>query len=533
MKSKVKSFVVLFVFGGLSSFSHAQEKLIKSRTDNSDWVSAADLNYDKPEARSEEGMPVGNGRMGSLVWTSPAALKFQINRVDIFGNNTASNNFYERNTDYCGGAGFVDVDFAGYEDDVFTTKNYKQHLSCRDGVVTTEGEGIKTRTLVWNDQDVMAIEVNDSRKSPSTISINLRMLRSPVVKTGNHTAISKIGIRDNRIVLTQVFKEDDYYCSSALVIGISGRDVKPVLENETTVKLIAKPGNEPFTIYISSAASFKPAEDVTAEAFGELDKALLKNFEGIYQSNLAWWNNFWDKGYVHLHSSDGEADFIEQNYAYFLYVMASSSRGSLPPKFNGMLWTTGGDARKWGNLYWGANQSCLYNGLFPTNRMELMDPLFNLYNEIKPSLELAAQEQWGSRGIYIPEVVGIGGLPKLPSNFISEIQGLYLNKKPWSSRSDSFYRYASTKMSYLSRWNWKKDEGWKDGVWNFTDKGAGPFGHVTHIFSRGAKIAYQYWQRYEYTRDTAWLRNYAYPMLKGVAEFYRNFPNVKKESDGK
>jgi len=27
---------------------------------------------------------VGNGRMGSLVWTSPSALKFQINRVDVF-----------------------------------------------------------------------------------------------------------------------------------------------------------------------------------------------------------------------------------------------------------------------------------------------------------------------------------------------------------------------------------------------------------------------------------------------------------------
>ena len=31
----------------------------------------------------------------------------------------------------------------------------------------------------------------------------------------------------------------------------------------------------------------------------------------------------------------------------------------------------------------------------------------------------------------------------------------------------------------------------------------------------------------------AWLRTRAYPMLKGAAEFYRNFPNVKKGADGK
>ena len=46
-------------------------------------------------------------------------------------------------------------------------------------------------------------------------------------------------------------------------------------------------------------------------------------------------------------------------------------------------------------------------------------------------------------------------------------------------------------------------------------------------------IASQFWQRYEFTGDKQWLRAEAYPMIKGVAEFYANFPNLKKESDGK
>src|SRR6478609_1068459 len=60
-------------------------------------VSRADLIYDKPASRSEAGIPVGNGRMGTLVWTTPAALRFQINRVDVYANNSASNSFNERN----------------------------------------------------------------------------------------------------------------------------------------------------------------------------------------------------------------------------------------------------------------------------------------------------------------------------------------------------------------------------------------------------------------------------------------------------
>jgi hypothetical protein len=365
------------------------------------------------------------------------------------------------------------------------------------------------------------------------ISSSLRMLRMPVARTGNHKAISAIKIVGDKIVLTQVFEEDKYYCGSAVVLAVSGRKVKPMLENESEIRLVAAPGNEPLTIYVSSAASFNRDENIVESAINQADSAIKKGFDAIFRDNTDWWKNFWSKGYIRLHSQDGVADMVADNYNYFLYVMASSSRGKLPPKFNGMLWTTSGDARKWGNLFWGANQSCLYNGLFPSNRMELIDPLFSMYSGMYPTLEKAATQQWGSKGIYIPETVGFDGLPELPENIAKEMRDLYLVRKPWTEKSDSFFRYAGTQMAFFSRWNWKKDEGWKEGRWTYSDKSGSTFGHVTHIFSRGAKIAYQYWQKYEYTRDEAWLRDRAYPMLKGVAEFYRNFPNVRKEKDGK
>jgi hypothetical protein len=59
-----------------------------------------------------------------------------------------------------------------------------------------------------------------------------------------------------------------------------------------------------------------------------------------------------------------------------------------------------------------------------------------------------------------------------------------------------------------------------------------PFGPVTHTFARGAKIAYEYWTRYQYTGDTQWLRDVGYPVIRDAAEFYRYFPNLVKESDG-
>jgi hypothetical protein len=51
--------------------------------------------------------------------------------------------------------------------------------------------------------------------------------------------------------------------------------------------------------------------------------------------------------------------------------------------------------------------------------------------------------------------------------------------------------------------------------------------------STTAKISYLYWLHYAYSLDQDWLRTNGYPMIKGTAEFYRNFPNLYKAADGK
>jgi hypothetical protein len=493
-------------------------------------VSRADLRYDQPAKRSEEGMPVGNGRMGSLVWTTPEAIRLQINRVDVFANNSYTTSFPARNSDYCGGCGFVDITFG---EDVFTNEKTSQHLSCYDGLADVRGDAVTANVLAWNEQDVMAFEVSDNREQPAVIAAVLRMLRAPEVKTAAHTAVSKIEGRDGKIILTQKFMEADYYCGSVVAVGIVGRKTTVQTANESEIQLAAEAAKGSFTILIASAASFDPKEDIVAAALKQLAAAEKRGYAGLAESNKSWWHDFWSKGYVQLHSEDGVADTIEQNYTYYLYVMACSSRGKFPAKFNGMIWITGGDRRSWGGQYWGANQECMYNALLPANRMELLDPMFDMYRGMYNSCSVAAQQQWGSKGIYIPETVAFDGLAKLPDDIAAEMKELYLLKKPWDRRSEKFLAVARTGQPHSSRWNWMGGGSYVDGVWQPTERGGGPYGPVTHIFSRGAKIAYTYWQRYEYTLDKTWLRDRAYPMLKGVAEFYRNYPNVKKGEDGK
>ena len=512
-------------------------------------IERAALHYDRPAARSEEGAPIGNGRMGSLVWTNPFALRLQINRVDVYASNRASHSFFERNSDYCGGCGFVDIDFGELGEEAFPADGFSQHLSVYNALLTTKGRGVTARAVAWHERDVVAIEIDDQRADPQPVHVNLRMLRyasqysgqefealvagnGVEVRTGNHTARSQLHIRGGRIVLTQEFREGEYYIKSAVAIAISGRSAKPRLANEYEVRLGVSHGKASWACCIASTASFDPSEDVAARALEHLDAAQAKGFAGLARDNEQWWSRFWSRGFVSLHSDDGVADYVEQNYNYFLYLMASSSRGKLPPKFNGMIWNTGGDVRAWGSQHWFANLSCYYEALPAANRLELMDPAFDMYFGMYDACATAARQQWGSQGIYVPETVFFDGLAELPEDIAEEMRELYLLRKPWEQRSERFMRFASTQLGHSSRWNWIGGGEWVKGHWTIREKGFGPFGHVNHILGTTAKVAYLFWRRYEYTRDEDWLRARAYPMLKGAAEFYRHHPNVRKDADG-
>jgi hypothetical protein len=493
-------------------------------------ISEADLIYDRPVPRSEEGIPAGNGRMGTLVWTTPTSLRMQINRVDVYANDGTTNSFFERHNDYCGGCGYVDIDFTR---EVFPESGFPQRLSVYDGILTV---GNTASLVAWPAQDVIAVQVN----APAEIA--LRMLRFDnkyfggqlepmagdhvnMVQTRSHTAASHLEIRGQRIVLTQEFREGSFFCKSALVIGTG----KPRLMNESELRLQVSAG----TVWIASAASFDPNEDVVASAIRQADAAEAKGFTAVARETREWWHGFWSRGHIALHSADGVAANVAKHYHYYLYLMGATSRGKFPPKFNGMLWNTAGDLRTWGAQHWYANTSCYYEALFTANRLELLDPLFDMYSGMYEASAAAARQQWGSEGIYIAETSYFSGLEKLPDAIGEEMQELYLLRKPWEQRSEAFRQFALTKHPHSSRWNWIQAGEWKNGRWVITERGFGPYGAVNHIFGSTAKIAYYYWRRYEFTGDTEWLRTRAYPMVKGAAEFYRNYPNVRKGEDGR
>ena len=487
---------------------------VTARPDMRQLVSRADLQYHGQVKRSEAGLPVGNGRMGSLVWTSGDSLHFQINRPDVFAVNKDS----AYTVDYCGGVAKVDVNFGSQ---VFPADNVDQHLSIYDGVVSVGSGPARAEVLAWHERDAMAVRVSDSRSQSSATHVDLKMLRPHWVRNGSHRAMTKFELDDSTAVLRQTFIQGDHYCRSAVAIVVEGRKATVEKIDATTARLTIEPGDGDYTIWMGSAASFDKHDEVVADALAQAQTAARRGYDRIRGENLAWWHDFWSKSFVQLSSKDGSAELVEQGCTYYLYVMAATSRGAFPPKFNGMLFTTGDDQRRWGSKFWWWNTQTLYWTPLAANHGELMDPLYDMYSGMFDSAARAAEQQWGSDGIFIPETVDYDGLGNLPEPIAAELQDLLLERKLWENTSPRFREYCLSQNGFASRWNF------------IHAPQAMPHSWITHIFFSQAQIAWHYWLRYEYTQDEAWLRDRAYPMLRGVAQFYRTYPNIKKGEDGR
>ncbi|HUS40348.1 MAG TPA: DUF5703 domain-containing protein [Pirellulales bacterium] len=509
-------FLLLFCSTTIASENDATATSDRKTPDLRSLIASADLTFETQVPRTEAGLPVGNGRMGTLVWTSPESLHLQINRGDVFSVDSYCN----ETVDYSGGCARIDIRFPTQ---VFPADNVRQHLSAYEGVVTVEGQGVTVTLFAWPEYDVIGVRIDQQHVDVETAEVDLQMLRPSWTRSFEHEALSRFQLGDDA-VLTQRFHQPhyagEYICRSAVAISVDGRDQKIEQSTATTAKMKIGAGKQPYTLWIGSSAAMDDTSDLPGIARQQCAAAVANGYEAVRAASAKWWQQFWTRSYVDLHSEDGRAAAVESAYHYYLYVMASTSRGKFPAKFNGMLWATGGDRRRWGSNFWWWNTQTLNLGLMAANQIELTDPLFDMYTRMFDAARTAARQQWGSQGIFIAETVPFNGPEVLPEDIAEELRDFLLERTQWHQTTEGFRKFVEKRNGYSGRWN-------------FTHAPqAMPHSWISHILSSQAQIAWHYWQRYLYTQDEAWLRERAYPMIRGVAQFYRHYPNVKKGDDG-
>ena len=140
-----------------------------------------------------------------------------------------------------------------------------------------------------------------------------------------------------------------------------------------------------------------------------------------------WWTDFWNRSWLHV-SGSPEGDKVSQGYIMQRYMMAASSRGALPAKFNGGLFTVGHDMpgnvlsvpanhnpdfRQWGGSYWNQNNRLLYWPLVQTGDFDLLKPWFDLYLDATPLAKDRTRLYFNHAGAAFIETIDFWGLPNI------------------------------------------------------------------------------------------------------------------------
>ena len=108
-------------------------------------ISRSDLIYDSPPELSIEGTPIGNGRMGTNVWTTSSSVRFQINRNDICSTDRNHAGSHGCCVDYRGPCARVEIDAGG---PVFEAgPMFRQQLSLYDAECAITGGGCEGAML--------------------------------------------------------------------------------------------------------------------------------------------------------------------------------------------------------------------------------------------------------------------------------------------------------------------------------------------------------------------------------------------------
>lgn len=479
-------------------------------------VSRADFVYRSPASRGEDGTPIGNGRMGTMVWTADSAVCFQINRSDVFAVNRTHRGPQHGPADYCGGCAQVRLDVG--EPAFNGAAPFRQYLSLYDAECTIVAGGVSVRCFVSSCADVLVLEIDDQRAEPKSLRATLSLWRENEVRNVNHLAQCEVTEKQGTIYAVQRYREGDYACGSAVAIAAPQGDAVVERKDERTISFVLPPRNGKRTVLIASSASWSPAVDLCAEADRVLASVAGKNCATLRQEHTGWWQAFWSRTFVHLTSADGVADFMERLRHLHLYYMASCSRGVLPPKFNGLLFTSDGDTRTWGSQFWLWNTELMYYPLLAADALDLAKPFFDLYTKMLPECEKAAQQRWGVAGAYYPETMAFDGPALLPEDVAQEFQDVIYGRKPYpefSPKARDWGQFCSH-LNALSKERGPETPEWALPV-------AGRYSWISHIISSGADFAIQTWWRYRFTGDSEWLRSSAYPVLRATVEFYRNF----------
>ncbi len=499
----IQKITVLLLFT-LSVSAYSQENK-NSSFNNTIW-------YAQPATKWMQALPVGNGRLGAMVFGDPQKERIQLNEDSMWSGGpdwgdargTKEDLKKIRELIKNGEAHKADkliVEKFSYKStrrshqtmgDLFINfhkdkkiENYKRTLDMDSALVevtyTSEGNNYIEKVFSSTIDDVLVIELSTSAKDG--MNFNLQLSRP---KDKEHATVSVSNPANNEISMTGMVTQYGglkYSKPFPIDYGVKFETLLKVKNNSGTItskngELLLR-GVQKATIFIVGNTSFyyKDFKQKNRETL-----TLLKNqsFESLLMRHVNDYQKLYKRVDFDLegHALDAVAtderlkkiregaddpDMVAKLFQYGRYLLISSSRpGTNPANLQG-IWNKDIEAPWNADYHLNINLQMNYWPAEVTNLSELHEPFFDLLDRVEKRGRITATKQYGiDRGAVIHHTTDL-----------------------WAN-------------------SWMRAEQAYWGAW----------------IHGGGWSAQHYWEHFQYTQNKDFLKERAYPFMRSIAEFY-------------
>jgi len=474
-------------------------------TENKD--SNLKLWYDQPASKWTEALPVGNGRIGAMISGGVEREQIQFNEETLwtgaphdYSHKGASDYLDDiRQLLFAGKQkeaeqlamkefmsiplrqmeyqpfGDLYIDFPGHK----TYNNYHRELDISDAVCYTSysvnGVNYRREIFASNPDQVIAIKITSDKAKSLTFSMNLDSEHEDrsVVTDGNNQTLM-VAVKDGALKGAARIKVDS--------------DGEISTENNK----ISVSGARSAIIWISANTNFKNYKDVSIDPLASLETTFGniagKSFDNVKERHISDYHALFNRFKIDFGTngrdtvptnnrlkmfpdSPDDPQLIALYTQYGRYLMISASRpGTQPTNLQG-IWNKE-LAPSWGSKYTvNINTEMNYWPSEITNLSECAEPLFALIKDCSETGAVVAKEQYNLDGWV-----------------------LHHNTDLWR---------GSAPINNSNHGIWVSGSGWLS----------------SHL-----------WEHYLFTQDLEFLREKAWPLMKGAAIFYADFLTIDPES---
>ena len=380
-----------------------------------------DLSFPKTITSWDEGIPLGNGLCGALIWGTSRELRFSLDGGDLW-DTTPYSGIYEEEFSYP-----TMVKLAGEKNigeirrifdapyhqplpsklpagklilDFHKEANVSSMLNLQNAQAQIQvGDAIQIKSFLHARQKVGMIRIHH----PSS-GFSWRLQRPPygIQEETSESSHAFDGAGDSslehlRYPAPEVVSQENFgYFVQTIHSGFAYGLFAMTKESGADTEIA-------YTI-----ASSKDGADWISHARELVANALKEGYDSLFQSHASWWEQYWNQSSLSLPDK-----FFEKNWYLTQYYLASCSRkGAYPMPLQGVWTADDGHLPPWkGDYHLDLNVQMTYSSYLKANHTEEGETLMDYLWEMADCAREFARTFYHSKGLCLPSTMTIDGTP--------------------------------------------------------------------------------------------------------------------------